>query len=150
MAKGKIKEKILVVEDETIIALHLKDILDDWGYNTTAMVTSGDDALRKTEEIQPDLVLMDINIQGDIDGVETAEKIQDSFNIPVIYVTGYTDEATLERLKKARLCGFIPKPFDEFELHSIIVLTLENQKLNLEFTEENQWLSEESETSVDQ
>lgn len=143
------REKILVVEDETIIALHLKDILDEWGYSTTAFITSGEDALRKTEEIHPDLVLMDINIQGDIDGVETAEKIQNSYNIPVIYVTGYSDEATLERLKKARLCGFIPKPFDEFELHSIIILTLENQKLNLELTERNEWFSEESETSVD-
>ncbi len=130
-------EKILIVEDETIIALDIKLILDELGYNVTAMIASGEDAIRKTEEILPDLVLMDINLKGRIDGLRAAEVIQNQFKIPVVYVTGYTDDKTLNILRQSKSAGFIPKPFNEIELHSIIILALQSRKLRLQYQQSN-------------
>lgn len=112
--------KILIVEDERIVAEDLRRILQKFGYNVSAVVSSGNAALEKTGELKPDLVLMDIMLRGRMSGIEAAEQIRSTFNIPVIYITGFADEKTLEWANKMEHNGFILKPFEEKELQSTI------------------------------
>ena len=123
------KTRILVVEDERIIAMDIQDRLRRWGYDVPEIAASGEEALRKTERIQPNLVLMDIKLQGNMDGIEVAKKIQKRFSIPIIYVTAYADETTMSRVKKTEPYGIILKPFGERELHSTIETVLNKLKM---------------------
>jgi CheY-like chemotaxis protein len=117
--------RIMLVEDEPIVALHLAQQLAAFGYQVVANVASGEHALQKIEELRPDLVLMDIHIEGRIDGIETAARIPASFHIPVIYLTAYSDEATLARAGNTKPYGYILKPFSERELRATIQMVLE-------------------------
>jgi signal transduction histidine kinase len=117
-------EKILIVEDESIVALDLRYRLDNLGYHVPTIAASGEEALEKTAESTPDLVLMDIQLVGEIDGVETAAQIRDRWNIPVIYITAYADEETVNRAKVTRPLGYLVKPFDDRELHTTIEIAL--------------------------
>lgn len=117
-------EKILVVEDDDIIAK-----VEDWrlknlGYQVCGRAVSGAEAMELVVKHKPDLVLMDINIRGDIDGIETAKMIKKGFNIPVIYVTSHSDGPTLVRAKETKPDGFIVKPFDDNDLRVAIQLAL--------------------------
>ena len=94
--------KILVVEDETIVARDIQQSLTRLGYDVPTTATSGEEAIRKTKEIDPDLILMDIVLKGQMDGVETVRQINRQFDVPVIYLTAYADDATLERAKPRR------------------------------------------------
>lgn len=94
------KPKILVVEDEIIVAVNLGQKLKKLGYELVGITSSGEEAIQKAEENHPDLVLMDINIEGNLDGIETAEVLRNRFHTPVIYLTAYADESTLDRAKK--------------------------------------------------
>ncbi len=116
--------RILVVEDEVIVALHLRQQLKKLGYDTPAAAASGDQALREIEAARPDLVLMDINIKGKIDGIATASRIPAELRIPVIYLTAYSEDATLERAAATNPYGYLLKPFSERELHAMIKVTL--------------------------
>jgi two-component sensor histidine kinase/AmiR/NasT family two-component response regulator len=118
------KSKILVVEDDKIISMEIKDRLQTLGYEVPAVVFSGEEAIEKARIILPDLVLMDIRLQGKIDGIEAAENIKAECDIPVIYLTAYTDEATLQRAKVTEPYGYIVKPLEERELHSAIEISL--------------------------
>jgi len=91
--------KILVVEDERITAEDIKSGLECAGYNVPALVSSGEDAIEKAGKLKPDLVLMDIKLKGKMDGIEAAEQIKYLYNIPVIYLTAYSDEYTVQRAK---------------------------------------------------
>jgi CheY-like chemotaxis protein len=117
-------EKILIVEDEEIVVLDIKNALESSGYVVAATANSGEDAIRKAMEVRPDLVLMDIVLKGGIDGIEAAEKIRALFNIPVIYLTAHTDEGTLRRAKVSQPFGYIVKPFRERDLHITIEFAL--------------------------
>jgi signal transduction histidine kinase len=117
--------RIMLVEDERIVALHLRQQLVKCGYDVVGNVASGEQALRKIEEERPDLVLMDIRIEGDIDGIETAKRIPQSYHIPVVYLTAYSEEATLERARATKPYGYLLKPFSERELHATIQMVLE-------------------------
>ena len=115
---------ILLVEDDDIIAR-----VEDWrlknlGYTVCGRATTGAEAMEMVVNKKPDLVLMDINIKGNIDGIETAKMIRKGFNIPVIYVTSQSDGATLERAKETKPDGFIIKPFDDNDLRVAIELAL--------------------------
>lgn len=117
-------EKILIVEDDDIIAR-----VEDWrlknlGYIVCGRATYAAEALDLVSKHKPDLVLMDINIKGDIDGIETAKMIKKGFNIPVVYVTSHSDGATLERAKATKPDGFIIKPFEDNDLRVAIELAL--------------------------
>ena len=114
------KANILVVEDESIVALDLKHRLRNLGYAVVAIVASGSKAIEKAGETQPDLVLMDIRLKGDMDGIEAAREIQIRFETPVIYLTALADKDTLERAEATRPYGYVIKPFDEAELHNTI------------------------------
>lgn len=131
--------QILVVEDETIIALNLKENLESLGYAVVALATSGEKAIEKAIELHPNLVLMDIRIKGKMDGIEAAQQIWESLSIPVIYVTGHSDQNTLERAKITAPFGYILKPVKERELAVAIEIALQRyereQLLNSILTE---------------
>ena len=117
-------KSILLVEDDDIIAR-----VEDWrlknlGYTVCGRATTGAEAMEMVVNKKPDLVLMDINIKGNIDGIETAKMIRKGFNIPVIYVTSQSDGATLKRAKETKPDGFIIKPFDDNDLRVAIELAL--------------------------
>lgn len=117
-------EKILVVEDERVVARDIEKRLKSLGYFISASVASGEAALLKVAELQPDLILMDIQLKGELDGIATAEQIRAEFNIPVIYLTAFADEETLQRAKVTEPFGYIIKPFDERDLHVTIEVAL--------------------------
>jgi CheY-like chemotaxis protein len=112
--------KILIVEDEAVIALDIQYTLEKLGYRVPAVVSSGEESIEKASEIHPDLVLMDIKLSGDIDGISAAEQIYNRFRIPVVYLTAYSDEKMLEGMRRIMLFGYISKPFDEGVLKSTI------------------------------
>ncbi len=112
--------RILIVEDDLIIAEDNKKILIGLGYDVTAIAVSGDDALAKITLEMPDLVLMDIKLKGEMDGTEAAARIRAEFNIPVVYVTAYADELTLQKIKQTEPYGLIVKPFETQELKGVI------------------------------
>lgn len=110
------KIKILVVEDQAIVALNIKNRLKNLGYAVPSAVVSGKEAIREAELTNADLVLMDIMLKGDIDGIEAAQIIKSRFGIPIIYLTACTDFETLERAKLTDPEGYISKPFKEEDL----------------------------------
>ena len=133
--------RILVVEDERITAEDLRDILTGLGYAVTAVVSSGADAIREAERTAPDLVLMDIRIKGDMDGVEAARIIRERFQIPAVYLTAHADQETLERAKLAEPLGYVVKPFQESELQASIEMALYKHKIDREARERERKLS---------
>lgn len=122
--------RVLLVEDERIVAMDLQRRLRRLGYDVPAIVTSGEDALQAITppELSPDVVLMDIHIQGELDGIQTAARIPPELGLPVIYLSAYSDEATLERAKSTRPYGYLVKPFSERELHATIQMVLERAR----------------------
>ena len=116
--------QILIVEDDLIVAQSIKTHLNTLGYQVPAMETSGEAAIQKAKEVQPDLILMDIKLSGKMDGVEAAAEIRSCFNIPVVYLTAYADEETLGRAKITEPFGYILKPFGVKDLHSTIEMAL--------------------------
>jgi len=118
------KVRIIVVEDEALVAEDIKETLVYLGYEVPAVVSSGEDALKELERINADLVLMDIMLSGDMDGIETAGIIQSRFDLPVVYLTAHADENTMERAKVSVPFGYIMKPFDVRQLHNTIEMAL--------------------------
>ena len=118
------KGRILIVEDERIVALDVQAMLKDLGYDVVGIIDSGEEAVEAALDENPDLILMDIHLKGALDGVDAGIKIRDRLNIPVIYTSGFSDDRTLNRLKKAKAVAFIPKPYDKIELDAVIGLTL--------------------------
>lgn len=118
------KKRILIVEDEILIAHQLRRKLEALDYEVVGIATNGRDALRIAAEAIPDLVLMDIVIQGNMDGIETADLLIKDHHIPVIYLTAYSDSDTLQRAEDTRAYGYILKPFNEREVHAMIKMTL--------------------------
>ncbi|HEY9651281.1 MAG TPA: response regulator, partial [Coleofasciculaceae cyanobacterium] len=116
--------QILVVEDEKIIAINLKESLESLGYIVPGIAVSGEQAIEKSIQFHPNLVLMDIRLKGDMDGIEAADCIWDQLQIPVIYVTGHSDKGTLERAKITAPFGYILKPVKERELYVTIETAL--------------------------
>ncbi len=126
------KGNILVVEDERVLALDLQDQLEKLGFQVNGMVASGEEALRQIPGNKPDLVLMDIKLKGTMDGVETAALLRKQFKLPVVYLTSYTDETTLERAKATEPLGYLLKPFTHRDLQVTIELALSKHRLEVE------------------
>src|SRR5919108_453284 len=133
--------QVLVVEDESTIAITIEDTLKSFGYSVPAIVCSGEQAIQKVAEMQLDLVLMDIRLEGSMDGVEAAEQIRSDFNIPVVFLTAYMDESTVQRAMITEPFGFILKPFEPRELHISIELALYKHKMEMKLKENEQLLS---------
>lgn len=117
--------QILVVEDEKIIALNLKESLESLGYTVVGIADSGEKAVEKVTKSCPDLVLMDIRLKGNLDGIAAAQQIWENWQIPAIYVTGHSDKSTLERAKVTAPFGYILKPVKEQELYVAIETALQ-------------------------
>jgi len=126
------KPAIFIVEDEAIVANDIKETLKSLGYSVPGIAKSGELALEKVKETQPDLVLMDIHLAGQMDGVETAGKIHILYDIPVIYLTAYADKVLLERAKITEPYGYVIKPYDERELYSVIEMALYKHRVERE------------------
>ncbi|MBD3291185.1 response regulator [candidate division KSB1 bacterium] len=131
--------KILIVEDEKIVASDIQNSLIRMGYSTLGIASSGDEALEKTREFHPDIVLMDIRLEGEMDGIDSALKIRERFHIPVIYLTAYADDSTLQRAKISEPYGYILKPFDSRDLHTSIEMALYKHKMEKKLKESEKW-----------
>jgi diguanylate cyclase (GGDEF)-like protein/PAS domain S-box-containing protein len=127
--------KILTVEDDAIIGSHLQYLLKNLGYTVVGPLTSGEEAIKIALEIHPDMILMDVQLEGEIDGIEAAQKIQSTQDIPIIYITAFADEKALERAKITSPFGYLLKPFDERILHTTIEMALNKHKLEHELKE---------------
>ena len=126
------KARILVVEDESIVAMDIADTLQKLGHAVTDTVPSGERAIASIQENRPDLILMDIGLEGTMDGIQTAEQIRAQFSIPVIFLTAFVDQKTLERAKVIAPCGYLTKPFEENDLRIAIEVGLYRVKLESE------------------
>lgn len=124
--------KILIVEDELLIAKGLARKLEKLGYQIIDIVSSGEMVLETLLKQKPDLILMDIVIKGDMDGIDTARKVNQLYQIPVIYLTAYADDQTLARAEGSGSYGYILKPFNERELHATIKIALQKHKQDKE------------------
>jgi response regulator RpfG family c-di-GMP phosphodiesterase len=124
--------KIMVVEDEWIVADQLCNNLKELGYMVCATASTGEEAIRNVEEDRPDLVLMDIVLKSKMDGIEAAERITSQFDIPVIYLTAYTNQEYIERAKQTKPFGYLVKPFKQKELYANIEMALHKHKLDKE------------------
>ncbi len=132
---------ILIVEDEPIVAKDIQVSLQRLGYHVPATATSGEDAIRKTRESQPDLILMDIVLKGQMDGVETVKQIRKQCDVPVIYLTAYADDHTLERAKVTSPAGYMLKPYQPNELRTTIELALHRAHHDRHMNESLRWLA---------
>lgn len=118
------KINVLVVEDESIVSKDIQHSLKKLGYNVVGAASNGAKALELVASEKPDIVLMDIMLKGDTNGIETAEEVRKSFKIPVIFLTAYADESTLSKAKITEPYGYIIKPFKEIDLHTSIEMAL--------------------------
>ena len=135
------KPTILVVEDEGLVASSIQNMLNNLGYDAPEFVLSGEKAIHKAGKIQPDLILMDIKLKGKMDGVEAAAIIKERFDIPVVYLTAFADEETLQRAKITEPFGYLLKPFEEQDLQSTIEMALYKCKMEQKLKEREYWFS---------
>lgn len=131
--------KILIVEDEPIVAKDLQQSLLGLGYEVPAAAASGMEAIRRARQVQPDLVLMDIVLKGKMDGVEAARHIHTELDIPVVFVTAYGDDETFHRAKGSGPMGYVMKPFRLPELRRAIEISLEQHRKNQDIRREQHW-----------
>lgn len=121
--------RIAIVEDESVAAWYLQEALENMGHEVVDSVASGEEAMQLVGATQPELVLMDIRLQGEIDGITAAAQIRNDFNIPVVYLTAHADDATLSRAIATNPFGYLVKPFQEREVHTTIEIALRRHEL---------------------
>jgi CheY-like chemotaxis protein len=119
-----LKARVMVVEDEALVAAAIEACLKNLGHQVAASAASGEEAVRKAIALDPDLVLMDIRLKGEMDGIEAASRITAALHIPIVYLTAHSDDETLVRARATEPYGFILKPFDEKVLKAVIQMTL--------------------------
>ena len=122
--------KILIVEDEPIVALDLQQELEEFGCEVVALAQSADEALMAVEETQPDLALMDLHIAGSLDGIQTARLLRDAYQVPSIFLTAYSDDATIARAVREMPYGYLTKPFQTRELKATLQVALHKAKVD--------------------
>ncbi|MCU0822683.1 MAG: response regulator, partial [Spirochaetes bacterium] len=135
------KANIFIVEDDRIIAEDIRTGLIKQDFSVAGIAFSGKDALKKIEETRPDLVLMDIMLHGNMNGMEAAEYILSNFSIPVVYLTAFNDEKILDQAKLTKPYGYIIKPFEDSELRTIIEIALYKHKMEMKIKESEAWLT---------
>jgi two-component system cell cycle sensor histidine kinase/response regulator CckA len=133
--------RILVVEDEAIVAMDISVRLRALGYEVVGPASTGADALEFAEATRPDLVLMDIMLRGGMDGVEAARRIRETTGAPIVYLTAYADDSTLRRAKVAEPLGYLLKPFEERELRTTIETALYKHRTEVRLRESERWLA---------
>ena len=131
-----VARRILVVEDQRLIAADIENTLKKLGYVVVGNVASGEDAISQSEQVRPELVLMDVRLRGELDGIHAAEIIRDRFNLPVVYLTAYADEDTILRAKKTTPYGYLVKPFNERELRATIEIAFYTHQMERTLADE--------------
>lgn len=131
------EERILIVEDEHIVAMGIKRMLKNIGYTPVGIASSGEDAISKAESTFPDLVLMDIMLKGETNGIEAAKEIKALFGIPVVYLTACSESIIVGNAWKTEPSGYIVKPFDEKDLQKSINVALHRHKMEKDKLEKN-------------
>lgn len=122
-------KKILIVEDEGVVALSLQAVLNKMGYMVVGIAITGNEAIRMVTDLHPDVILMDIHIKGDKDGIQTTAKINEVSDVPVIYLTAYADDETVSRALKTRSHSYLVKPYNPRELYSNIEFAIYKRRL---------------------
>ena len=135
------KIRVLVVEDESLVARDIENMVTSQGYEVCGVASTSEEALALAVETRPEIILMDVIIRGSLDGIAVAEKIWESYRIPIIYVTAYADEHTLKRAKITEPFGYILKPFDERELKIAIEMAYYKSRMAMKLKEREEWLS---------
>ncbi|MBN1532000.1 MAG: PAS domain S-box protein [Spirochaetes bacterium] len=146
MTRGR---KLLIVEDSAIVAMDLQHKLKKLGYVIAKSVQSGEDAVSASGEFLPDLVLMDIRLSGKMDGIEAADTISSTLDIPVLFMSAYSDEQTIERAKFTKNYGFLVKPFEERDLYTTIEMAMERSKFDRRLRESEKKYRDLFESSKD-
>jgi PAS domain S-box-containing protein len=136
-----IKHKVVVVEDEGLIAADLKGRLEAAGYSVGAIAGTGSEALKAVRESSPDVVLMDIRLRGDLDGIQVAEQVRRDFDVPVVYLTAYEDRETLDRASQTQAFGYIKKPIASASLQGSIELAIAKHQHERYLREQRDWFS---------
>src|SRR5687767_2122833 len=131
----------MVVEDEPLMAEDLADALSKMGYEVSAVVSSALQCIASAEQRRPDLVLMDINLGGELDGIDAAQMLRDRFAIPVVFLSGFADERTVSRAKLAGAMGYLLKPFRWSELKSAVEVGLFRHQLERQLQDRERWLA---------
>ena len=134
------KASVMVVEDESVVAKDIQNSLRNMGYDAPVVAATGEDAVVRAGEMRPDVVLMDIMLRGEMDGIQAADLIRSKLDIPVIYLTAYTDDETLKRAKVSEAFGYLLKPFDEEELQIAIEMALYKHTMERKLRESREWL----------
>lgn len=129
-------ERIMIVEDESIVAMGIKHKLEDLGYDVVGIVATGEGAVTTALKTVPDLILMDIVLKGDLDGIEAAQQIHKHQDTPIIYITAYSDEEVLERARITEPYGYILKPFKKSEINANIQMAIYKHKKDRKRSEE--------------
>jgi CheY-like chemotaxis protein len=135
---GNPPPRILIVEDGLIMARDIERRLQSLGYVVAGLAQSGDEAVHAVTNLKPDLILMDVNLRGPLDGIQAAAKIHAMVDVPVVYVTAYSDEATLTRARETEPFDYVLKPFDEKELRTTIEMSLYRHELYRRMRESEQ------------
>jgi PAS domain S-box-containing protein len=135
------QHSVLIVEDERIVALDLKQVLAEMGYDAFAIASSADEALRHASARCPDVVLMDIRIKGACDGIETATLLHDRFDVPVVYLTAHADAATLDRAKRTEPYGYLMKPVKPAELRNALEVAIYKHEVERRLRVREQWFA---------
>ncbi len=139
--------QILIAEDENIIAKDISKTLTRLGYSVAGTFRTGEDVIKNAAIFNPDLILMDIKLEGEMTGIQAAELIKKELDVPIVYLTAFADPATLQKAKITEPFGYILKPFDEKTLHSSIEMALYKYKMNTRLKERTQELEEERKKS---
>jgi DNA-binding LytR/AlgR family response regulator len=134
------KTKILIVEDEAIIAKDIENVLTKAGYKVVGTFSNGEAAVENVDDLNPDIILMDIMLKGDMSGIQAAEIIREKSNIPVVFLTAYADENTIDKARSAVPYGYIVKPFKENEVIATIEIALNKYKEDQELLKERDML----------
>lgn len=116
--------RIMIVEDEVVVAMELRETIQSLGYQVTGIVGDGEDAVKKAGDLSPDLILMDIQLGGKVDGIEAVHRINERHHVPVVYLTAHSDDMTLHRAKHSAPFGYLLKPFSKAELRAAIEVAL--------------------------
>jgi PAS domain S-box-containing protein len=135
------KAQVLVVEDEAIVAIDLQYKLEALGYCVPSVTRSGEEAVASAAELNPALVLMDIKLDGDVDGIDAARQIRDRLDVPVVYLTAHADETTLQRAKMTEPFGYLFKPVDQRALQTVVEITIHKHRVERKLKESERWLA---------
>ena len=134
--------RIMIVEDERILALDLAETLDELGYTVAGMASRGDEAIELARRLDPQLILMDVGLDGDLDGIATAETIRDEHDVPVVFLTAHADDDTLHRATSSDAAAYLVKPFKAPDLRCVIEIALHKHAADRRLRENERWLEQ--------